>query len=241
MDGSVLVWIPPGRFRMGNDEGTLEERPEHRVTFSRGFFLGKFELTWGKFQRFWLATRGEQLAPRGFEGDGPPSSLVDEQPVHGVGFPVAMEYAKWAGLRLPLEAEWEYAARGPKWLPYPWGREPLAATRANVGVLPDDSADAYPFTSPVGSFPAGRAPFGCLDMVGNVREWTVISGLGYPPAATEVVDPKPAEALAPLPSQRGGSYFDGVGNATPTSRVMLGVIAAEVEIDVGIRVARSAD
>ena len=47
-----LVWIPPGRFRMGNDEGTLEERPEHRVTFSRGFFLGKFELTWGNFQCF---------------------------------------------------------------------------------------------------------------------------------------------------------------------------------------------
>lgn len=111
---------------------------------------------------------------------GPRSQL------HGLGLhPVvqisaidAEAFCSHHGLRLPNEVEWEYAARGPGGLRYPWGNtltKSLLAKVANAGTwscCKPSEADGYRRTAPVGSFLAGRSPLGLDDMIGNVWEWT---------------------------------------------------------------------
>lgn len=114
-----------------------------------------------------------------------------KHPVNGVKWEQATDFCKWRGGRLPTEAEFEWALLirgGAKASDYPWGDEPLDGTRANVA---DQSyhdhcgemvnclhfwkptfSDGHAFTAPVGSFPKGANPWGVLDLVGNVEEWT---------------------------------------------------------------------
>ena len=109
---------------------------------------------------------------------GPGSGVDDKQdhPVVQIAYPDAWAYARWAGRRLPTEAEWEYAARGGSTTVYPWGDDPMPGGRlmANTwqGRFPyrNDGADGWRGTSPVGTFPANE--FGLVDMIGNVWEWT---------------------------------------------------------------------
>ncbi|CAM4124973.1 Serine/threonine-protein kinase pkn1 [Mycobacterium basiliense] len=109
---------------------------------------------------------------------GPDSDIADraDHPVVQVAYPDAAAYARWAGRRLPTEAEWEYAARGRTTTTYSWGEEekPGGQLMANTwqGRFPyrNDGALGWVGTSPVGRFPANG--FGLVDMVGNVWEWT---------------------------------------------------------------------
>ncbi len=139
----------------------------------------------------WQALRGEpevdaaQLKARFVDRTGQPGPLSwsggrfpegqARHPVHGVSWFEAMAFAQWKGLRLPTEAEWEFAARGTDGRLYPWGPEFDPERCTTRGRKPED-------TVPVDSLPGGKSPFGALHMAGNVAEWTSELYLPYPGA-----------------------------------------------------------
>jgi formylglycine-generating enzyme required for sulfatase activity len=106
-------------------------------------------------------------------------------PINCVTWQKARDYCAWVGMRLPTDAEWEYAARGWEGRKFPWGAEAPSRTRLNSfgeecrasGLVgPKDAVmpwnDGFCGTAPVGSFPEGATPDGVLDLAGNVWEWT---------------------------------------------------------------------
>lgn len=99
----------------------------------------------------------------------------DALPMTSVSWNDAREYCAWAGKRLPTEAEWEIAARGPQGLEYPWGNE-FDIKKTNSGMGRDEDN----LLASVGTFPADKSPFGVYDMGGNVSEWVEDKYLPYP-------------------------------------------------------------
>lgn len=119
--------------------------------------------------------------------DGKPPAGKEDHPVVYVDLDDARAYAKWAGKRLPTDAEWQYAAEGPDRLEYPWGNE-----------MESDRFNTSDGTTSVRAFPKGRSPFGCYDMSGNTWEWT---------ESEQTDDGRSRYCLI-----RGGSYFNTVGS-----------------------------
>jgi hypothetical protein len=153
IDNLRYRWIPPGTFLMGcspGDEGCRDnEKPAHEVTISRGFWMGETAVTVGAYKRYAEA-----------ESQSMPSAGDDNLPLVSVTWSEASSYCKWAGGRLPTEAEWEYAARA-------------GAPGARYGNL-DDIA-WYGSNSGGGLKPVGQKQpnaFGLFDTLGNVWEWT---------------------------------------------------------------------
>jgi len=156
-----MVPIPAGCFMMGSDTGDSDERPVRGVCLD-AFFMDEYEVTNREYGKFLAATNHER--PEYWDNS---EFNQPDQPVVGVSWEDAVAYAKWAGKRLPTEAEWEYAARGGlKGKEYPWGDD-FPVEQANCGNL--DAQHEWDGPSPVGSFePNG---YGLYDMAGNVWEW----------------------------------------------------------------------
>jgi formylglycine-generating enzyme required for sulfatase activity len=199
-DGMVMVYVPAGEFQMGSDESgapafTGDEFPQHTVTLD-GFWIDQMEVSVAQFRQFVTETGYETEAERDGWGwawtgiewaeadgvdwqhpQGLDRSAQDNHPVTQVSWNDVTAYCEWAEARLPTEAEWEYAARGPEGLTYPWGDE-FDGTRLNFcdTNCPRDAKDAdyddgYEMTAPVGSYPGGASWCGASDMAGNVWEW----------------------------------------------------------------------
>jgi formylglycine-generating enzyme required for sulfatase activity len=158
-DGTVLLYVPGGEYTLGADDIGDDERPVHLVELSP-FWIAKYPVTNEQYARFLAANPGSELpelwADKGFN--------QPQQPVVGVSRKEAQAYCRWAGLRLPSEAQWEAAARGRDRRRYPWGNDKPTPKHANF-------ANRENGTTPVGAYPKGAGPFGALDQAGNVWEW----------------------------------------------------------------------
>ena len=197
-DGAPMGLVPAGEFTMGSDEGDDDEQPVHRVVLDP-FYLDTFEVTNGRFAKFVAAIQSEP--PWGFADQETPV-LQAEQPVRWVNWLEAWGYCLWAGKRLPTEAEWEKAARGPEGRLYPWGNDPPTAAHAVFGLKEGDETVA-----PVGDHPQGRSPYGIHDLAGNLYEWVSdwYDDAFYAAAATR--NPR-GPVAGTTKVQRGGSYIN---------------------------------
>jgi formylglycine-generating enzyme required for sulfatase activity len=196
-EGPEMVWIPAGRFQMGNIQGGGEsdERPVHEVSVAH-FAMSRYEITFAEYDRFAQATRREKPDDKGWGRDN--------RPVINVTWHDAIAYTQWLSqqtaqqYRLPTEAEWEHAARAGTQTRYWWGNS-IGAKRANCDGC-GSQWDAQK-TAPVGSFAANA--FKLYDTSGNVGEWTC-SEYEEKYTGNEQRCVNTASSLV----QRGGSWLD---------------------------------
>jgi iron(II)-dependent oxidoreductase len=165
-NGVAMVLVPSGCFMMGSENGDSDEKPVTKICFDRPFWIDKYEVANGQF------TKLGGKAGRSSHGQG------DNRPREQITWFEARDFCEKRGARLPTEAEWEYAARGPDGLVYPWGNKFVAD---NVVFLVNSGGrSAY-----VGSKPGGVSWVGALDLSGNVWEWTSSIYRPYPYSATD--------------------------------------------------------
>lgn len=199
-----MITIPAGNFLMGSP-GIGIESPQHSV-YLPTYQIGKYEVTRGEYRIFIIAggynkkdywsddgwkwkekekrQEPKYWAPVQDWGSGK-FTQTDNHPVIGISCFEAEAYCKWAGCRLPTEEEWEKAARWDeqKQHPniYPWGDIYDVEMCNNIE---DSNASGGGYkklqTSPVGSYPADKSPYGCMDMAGNATEWCDGWFKGYP-------------------------------------------------------------
>lgn len=187
-----MVLVEKGSFFMGYDFFP-EDRPVHKVTLD-DFYIDKYPVTNSQFGRF--IEEGGYTNPEHWTEQGwswiqqtnrscpkywhDPKYNLPNYPVVGVSWYEAAAYAKRAGKRLPTEAEWEKAARGPRGNEWPWGNE-FRSDFVNTA----ESEEQAGGTTPIGMYPAGASYYVVFDMSGNVSEWTADWYHPYPGSTYE--------------------------------------------------------
>lgn len=164
-----MVKVPAGPFTRGSDTGDADEKPVRQI-YLDAFWIDKHEVTAAQYRE--CVRKGGCKRPEE-TGTG---CTYDEQskgdhPINCVNWFEADAYCRWAGKALPTEAQWEKAARGTDARTYPWGNDTPTCRHA---IIRENNATGCgrSETWPVGSKPDGASPYGALDMVGNVWEWT---------------------------------------------------------------------
>jgi formylglycine-generating enzyme required for sulfatase activity len=248
---------------MGSDDGLPLEKPAHNVTLSR-YCIDKLEVTTEDFKacsdhgdckRAGLTNDWEGITEGERRTFDPLCNAREpigrgKHPINCVSWEMSALYCKAHGKRLPTEAEWEFAARGPDGRKYPWGDEEPGPTLLNAcgkecllwasknGV--DQRAmfkadDGWATTAPVGSFPNGASRYGVQDVVGNVWEWVSDYYAEYPKA--DQVDPQ-GPATGEERVIRGGAWNGGYASwVRPTFRYK--DVGSKRSYGIGFRCVRS--
>jgi formylglycine-generating enzyme required for sulfatase activity len=189
-DGVAMVLVPAGHFTMGSDDtGQSNERQAHEQIFSRPYWIDKYEVTNGQFARF----KGEAAYLGGWTNENRPREQISRLE--------AQAFCAKRGARLPTEREWEYAARGPDNLMYPWGNdwnEDNVVWRGNSNQV----------TAEVGSRPAGVSWVGAEDLSGNVWEWVSSLYQDYPYDEQDGRETEGGDITDFKVILRGGSWLD---------------------------------
>ena len=207
----TMIWVEPGTFMMGSpvsEAGRIQNEIQHQVTLTKGFYLGKYEVT----QAQWSRVMGN--TPSFFKGA--------DKPVEQVSWNDAVEFCKkltemekeagripqGMSYKLPTEAQWEYACRAGTSTMYWWG-DSISSSNANYG-------NSVRETSPVGKYPAN--PWGFYDMHGNVWEWSADWYDDYPSGSvTNPIGP----ASGSYRVHRGGSWHNGGANLRSAERTII--------------------
>ena len=194
-----MIAIPGGSFFMGSDDGLPFEKPAHQVTL-QPFCMDEFEVSVERYRSCSEAGRCKRagstndwatITEKERKAFDPLCNIREPEerakhPINCVDWEMAQKFCREQGGRLPTEAEWEFAARGPDGRKYPWGDDDPSSDRLNAcgkecmawgqkhGIEEKsmyDVDDGFPNTAPVGSFPKGASRYGVQDVVGNVWEW----------------------------------------------------------------------
>lgn len=231
--GIEMVLVPPGDFQMGAGPDVADphwqELPQHQVTLTRAYYIGRTEVTQGQ----WSARTGSN--PAYFQPPAIPTSNLN-LPIESVSWDSVRQYLVGTGLRLPTEAEWEFAYRGGTSTAF-HGATPFPNGTADEALVPQIawiSANAAGLTHPVGEKLANG--LGLRDMSGNVWEWC--EDFFAPYTGKPQVDPTgPSDAVWVGPVIRGGPYEEGAYRSRASMRIPL--YRTDAYRHTGFRVARN--
>lgn len=244
-----MVVIPAGEFLMGSPAGTdgLPDEQPQRAIYLGSFSIDRYEVTNADYLEFVTATKHripENNNPRAtLWSDHGPMPGTERHPVVNVSWTDADAYCRWAGKRLPTEAEWEKAARGTDGRRYPWGNDwdiRLANSASfwaqrtvefasgndwdafwvrgeGARIARDKGLNGEILTMPAGSFPTATSPYGLYDMAGNAAEWVED---WYDPnfyRTGPLTDPH-GPARGAIKAMRGGSWLKPAVSLRTTDR-----------------------
>jgi formylglycine-generating enzyme required for sulfatase activity len=257
-----MVYVPAGEFIMGSTEAEVdsalslcneyaggacprrlfEDEPPQHTVYLDAFYIDKTEVTNAQYRECVETGACDAPSDTTYYDD----ANYAQHPVVVVSWNDADAYCRWAGKRLPTEAEWEKAARGTDGWVYPWGNT-FDGSKVNFcdkncpeDVFWKDASvdDGYIYTAPVGSYPAGASPYGALNMAGNVKEWVADwydPGYYSQSPARNPSGPDSGEERV----TRGGSWYD---TPAPVRSVFRGgFYPDEIYSYVGFRCARDSE
>ena len=219
-DGVPMMLVPTGCFTIGANPRDDGERNGNEICFDQPFWIDRTEVTQVDFERLGGVRAGVNF----FAGPN--------RPADSINWLEARDFCAKRDARLPTEAEWEYAARGPDEWVYPWGN----VWNADSAVWLHASSEA---TADVGTRPVGASWVGALDLAGNVSEWTSSLYMAYPYDASDGREANTGKMPGVRRVLRGGSWYDDVPFLRTASRY--GAEFGQWYYNVGFRCARSFD